>query len=101
MVHKYYFDLANEENCLKIQFSVRFDNFEQYFDTSLIITLDDLQNFGNKTKSIHSFEKQQTKTFCDFWVFQYGLWQEKKIRKRRKSTVSFVKQRSPVANIQN
>ena len=57
LVHKYYFELANEENCLKTHFSVCIDNFEQHFDTSLLITLNDLQNFVNNTKSVHPFEK--------------------------------------------
>ena len=35
--------MANEENSLKIQFSVCIDNFEQYFDTSFIITQNDFQ----------------------------------------------------------
>ena len=45
MPHKYYSDVANEENCLKIKFSVCIDNLEEYFDTSILITLNDLQNF--------------------------------------------------------
>ena len=35
--------------------------------------------------------------FRGFRVFEYGLWQKTKIRKRRKSTESFVKQRFRVA----
>ena len=51
------FGIANEHNCFKIQFSVCIDNFEQYFDTSLPITLNDLKTFVNNSKSVHSFEK--------------------------------------------
>ena len=51
------FAIANEHNCFKIQFSVCIDNFEQYFDTSLPITLNDLKTFVNNSKSVHSFEK--------------------------------------------
>ena len=44
-MRKHYFDLANEENCLKIHLSVCIDNFEQYFDTYLLITQYDFQIF--------------------------------------------------------
>ena len=93
------FLLANEENCLKIQFSVCIDNFEQYFETSLLITQNDLQSFVNNMKNVLPIEKQQTKTFRLFRVFEYGLWQKTKTWKHRKSTESFIKQRPPVANI--
>ena len=45
LVRKQYFDLANEENGLKIKFSVYIDNFEQYVDTSLLIAQDNFQIF--------------------------------------------------------
>ena len=60
-----------------MQFCVWIDNFEQYFDTCLLITLNDLQNFVNNTKSVRRIEKQQTKTFHDFWVIENGLLQKK------------------------
>ena len=44
------FRIANEHNCFKILFSICIDNFEQYFDTSLPITQNDLQNFVNNSK---------------------------------------------------
>ena len=70
------FGIANEHNCLKIQFSVCVDNFEQYFDTFHLITRKDLQNFVNNSKSLHPFEKQQRNTFGDFRVYEYGIWQK-------------------------
>ena len=51
------FGIANEHNCFKIQFSVCVDLFEQYFDTCHLITMNDLQNFVNNSKSVHTFEK--------------------------------------------
>ena len=51
------FGIANEHNCLKIQFSVCVDKFEQYLDTFHLITMNDLQNFVNNSKSVHPFEK--------------------------------------------
>ena len=38
--------------------------------------MNDLQNFVNNLEKIHAFEKEQTKTFCDFWFYEYGLWQK-------------------------
>ena len=38
--------------------------------------MNDLQNFVNNSKSVHPFDKYQTKTFLDFWVYEYGLWQK-------------------------
>ena len=68
----------NEENCLKTQFCLCIDNFEQQFGTSLLITRIGLQSFVNNMKSIHPFEKQQTKSFRDFRIFEYDLWQKNK-----------------------
>ena len=45
------FGIANEHN------SVCIDNFEQYFETSLLIPLNDFQNFVNDSKRVHSFER--------------------------------------------
>ena len=49
--------MASEENCLTIQFSVCIDNFEQYFDTSLLITQNDLQSFVKNMKNVLPIEK--------------------------------------------
>ena len=38
--------------------------------------MNDLQNFVNDSKSVHPFEKEQAKTFRDFRVYEYGLWQK-------------------------
>ena len=38
--------------------------------------MNDLQNFVNNSKNVHPFEKLQTKTFRDFRVYEYGLWQK-------------------------
>ena len=51
------FGIANEHSSFKIQFSVYVDKFEQYFDTFHLITMNDLQNFVNNSKSVHPFEK--------------------------------------------
>ena len=51
------FGIANEHSCFKIQFSVCTDKFEQYFDTFHLITMNDLQNFVNNSKSVHPFKK--------------------------------------------
>ena len=39
------FGIANEHNCFKIQFSVCIDNFEQYFQGSILKTQNDLESF--------------------------------------------------------
>ena len=45
LLHQYYLDLGNKENCFVIQFSVYVDNFEQYFDSSLLTIQNDLHCF--------------------------------------------------------
>ena len=45
----------------KIQFFVCIDNFEQYFDTSLPVTLNDLQSFVNNMKNVHPLKNTKLK----------------------------------------
>ena len=39
------FGITNQHNCFKIQFSVCMDNFEQYFQVSILKTQNDLESF--------------------------------------------------------
>ena len=45
VTHECLLSQSNEENCFKIQFSAYIDNFEQYFDSSLLTTQNDSQSF--------------------------------------------------------
>ena len=38
------------------------------------------------------------KIFYDFRVFKYAPWQKSKTRKQRKSTQSFLNQKTPIVN---
>ena len=96
------YGIANKHNCFKIQFSVCIDNFEQYFQASILKTQNDLESFIITWKVFTPLKSSRLKLsvwFPDFWICSTA--KNLKIRKRRKSTDSFVKQRIPMANICN
>ena len=52
----------------------------------------------NQTNSLSTLRNELMKIFRGFWVFEYALWQKTKTRKCRKSTESFLNQKTHIVN---
>ena len=96
------FGIANEHNCFKFQFSVCIDNFEQYFQASILKTQNDLESFII-TRNVFTPLKNNRLKLCVVSGLPNMLYDKKpqKTWKRRKLTDSFVKQRISMPNIGN
>ena len=94
------FGIANEHHCFKIQFSVCIDNFEQYFQASVLKTQNDLESFKITWKVFPPLKNNRLKLSVVSGLLNMFYGKKTPItRKGPKSTDSFVKQRIPVANI--
>ena len=93
------FGIANEHNCFKIQISACIDNFEQYFQASILKTRNDLESFIIIWKVFTPLKNNRLKLSVVSGLLNmlYGK-KSPKTRKHRKSTDSFVKQRIPMGS---
>ena len=66
------------------------DNFEQHFVNFVLKVQNVLRSAQNHINSLNTLKNELVKIFLGFWVFEYAIWQKMKIRKRGKSTESFL-----------
>ena len=70
------------------------DNFEQQFVNFVLKVQNALRSVQNQINSLNTLKNELVKIFRGFRVFEYALWQKTKTRKCRKSTESFLNQKS-------
>ena len=70
------------------------DNFEQQFESYVLNTQNAPQSAQNQINALSTSRIELLKTFHGFRVFEYALWQKTKTWKCRKSTESFLNQKS-------
>ena len=70
------------------------DNFEQHLESLILKAQNAEKSAQNKITSLNTSKNELLKIFRGFRVFEYALWQKTKTRKRRKSTESFLSQKS-------
>ena len=71
------------------------DNFEQHFESCVLITQNPLKIALNKINGLNTSKIQLIKIFRGFRVFEYALQQNTKTRKHQKSSKS---QKTPISN---
>ena len=71
------------------------DNFEQHFESCLLNAKNAWESGRNQVNSLNTSKNELMKIFRGFRVFEYALWQKTKTRKCRKSTESFLNQKTP------
>ena len=74
------------------------DNFEQHFESCVLITQNPLKIALNKINGLNTSKIQLIKIFRGFRVFEYALQQNTKTWKRRKSSKSPLNQKTSIVN---
>ena len=74
------------------------DNFEQHFESCVLITQNPLKIALNKINGLNTSKIQLIKIFRGFRVFEYALQQNTKTRKRRKSSKSPLNQKTLIVS---
>ena len=52
------------------------DNFEQHFESCVLITQDAQMSAQNQINSLSTSRNEPMKIFRGFWIFEYALWQK-------------------------
>ena len=74
------------------------DNFEQHFLNCVLKVENAMKIAHNQINNLNTLKNELVKIFCGYRVFEYALWQKMKTWKGRKSTESFLNQKSTHIN---
>ena len=93
--------LITKEPTFKLQWSVLAVNFEQHFESCVLMMHTAQKSARNQRNSLNTSKNELMEIFRGFRVFEYALWQKTKTRKYWKLTATFLNKKHPLLTATN